>query len=846
MVRNKSYLYLLFLLSLFTFNSGALCSQIGKIQELPNPGTVDEVIERMTIREKIAQLFIVSFSSDYNNKSTKEAIDLIHKERVGGVIIMSSSLTPGVKMINYLQSLSKIPLLVTIDGEWGAAMRFDSIVPFPRQMQLGALSSDHLVFKMGYAIGEQCRRLGIDVNYAPTIDINNNPRNPVINTRSFGEDPMKVAQFGRAYMRGMQEAGVLGSAKHFPGHGDTEIDSHLDLPLLPFSRSRIDSLELYPFRVLIEAGVDMVMAGHLQIPSLDNSGRPSSISKAVITDLLRNELEFNGLIVSDALNMKGVANFMAPELLPLEAYKAGYDIILMPERVSEAISVIERAVYSGEISLHSLNMRCRKVLTYKMRLGILERREPVSLNNLYEDLNKREYQSLISQISEQTLTLIQNKDNNLPIKDLVNNSIGYLSLGGDKNGKELATYLSYYGDVDTIILRGRYRPEHLSGALRSLSDKSHIIVALHNTDARPQREFGIDMSEIEKLSTFAMGKRVTLIYFGNPLAIPFIVNHHNFKSFIIAYSNTPSNNLAAAQIIFGASGSKGRLPVSAGVFSLGHGIDSEDGVRIAYIGGPDTPFDSELLERRADSLIGRDIKNLFYQGAQLMVIHRDRVVIHKSYGNLNNNSTVRLNRISGMISLLPAVIKLSTTGGLSLEDFAGAHLSLKRGSPYSKALISDLLIHRFSTGESRGILPEYSRENISVLMRITEKITNLPFDAYIKHELYDKAGMNKSNSTKEETYSNANDIAKFISLLKRGGMYGGVEVLDRATSVNSESLLHYYSSTLNGGVIWSDNEKDITLIFLNNGDERGIDERSRNLTGDLLRRALIDLCKNER
>jgi len=240
---------------------------------------IDEIISRLTVREKIAQLFIVSFSSDPRNSSTIEAEALIKKEGVGGLIIMNSGLTSGANMINRLQSLSKIPLLVTIDGEWGVAMRFDSVVQFPRQMQLGALTDESLVYQMGAAIGRQSKRLGIDVNYAPTIDINSNPRNPVINTRSFGESPEIVAKYGKAYMLGMKDAGVLGSAKHFPGHGDTEDDSHHTLPLLNFSKERIDMLELYPFRALIEAGVDMVMIGHLQIPSLDSSGRPSSISK---------------------------------------------------------------------------------------------------------------------------------------------------------------------------------------------------------------------------------------------------------------------------------------------------------------------------------------------------------------------------------------------------------------------------------------------------------------------------------------------------------------------------------------------------------------------------------------
>ncbi|MFA6770639.1 MAG: glycoside hydrolase family 3 N-terminal domain-containing protein, partial [Bacteroidales bacterium] len=419
---------------LFSTNHYALAQD--KANGVNSSAAIDALLLKMSTREKIAQLFIVAFSSDMKDKSTIEALNLIKNEKIGGVIVMNTPLTPGAEMINYLQSNSKIPLLVTLDGEWGASMRFDSVVAFPRQMQLGALQSDSLIFKLGYAVGEQTKRLGIDVNFAPSIDVNNNPANPVINTRSFGEDKYLVAKYGLAYMRGMQEAGVPGSAKHFPGHGDTDTDSHLSLPLISFSKERIDSLELYPFRKLIEAGVDMVMVGHLQIPSLDSSGRPSSISHPIVTDLLRRELEYNGLIITDALNMKGVATFMVPEFLPLEAYKAGSDLILMPENVKEAINIMEKAVEREEISIHSLNIRAKKMLMLKMKLGILPYRDAVSTNKLYEDLNKEEYNSLITKIAENSITLLENRDNNLPILNLTNQNIGYLSLGGDKNAKE--------------------------------------------------------------------------------------------------------------------------------------------------------------------------------------------------------------------------------------------------------------------------------------------------------------------------------------------------------------------------------------------------------------------------
>ncbi len=842
--------------SLFSFLVVALnitslfCTKVTLAQnyltaESQDSRVVENILERMSVREKIAQLFIVSFSSDTKDRSTIEAIELVKTERVGGIILMNSPLTPAVRMINYLQSLSKIPLLVTIDGEWGAAMRFDSIISFPRQMQLGALPSDSLVYKMGVAIGAQARRVGVDVNFAPTVDVNNNPRNPVINTRSFGQDAHIVANYGVAYMRGMKDAGVMGSAKHFPGHGDTEVDSHNALPLLTFPRSRIDSLELYPFKVLIEAGVDMVMAGHLQIPSLDSSGRPSSISKPIISDLLRRDLEYNGIIITDALNMKGVADYMAPELLPLEAYKAGCDIILMPEKVSLALDIFENAVNNGEISMHSLNMRCKKILTAKMKLGILQGKEPVSFENLDEDLNKPEYSSLISAISQQSLTLLRNEDETLPVKGLKDLQIGYLSLGGDKNGKELADHLSLYTKIDTIILRGDYSNDILLRALNGVSEKDHIIIALHNTDSRPQRDFDLDHRKLKIITDFAINKRVTFIYFGNPLAIPFIKNSSNFKSLIVAYSNTIHNNIAAAHMIFGATSSVGKLPVPAGEYPMGYGIKLEGGKRISYGTGDNMRLDIRKLNSSLDTIVMRDIRENHFYGAQLIVLYNSSVIVNRSYGNLRIDSEVNLNRISALISVLPSITQLKASGKISLEDFAGSDVKLQKRSPYNKALISDLLMHRFSGDGKYPEFPQYSKENLEILNKIIVSKTKLKAEDFIKSELFDKAGMNHTSFKKEGLFSNANDIVKFISIVNRGGEYAGVDILERESASAIDLFAHYHSSTLNGGIVWRDHNRGLTLVFLNNGDESDLNSQSAVKTGDMLRYCLIDFFEIE-
>lgn len=804
---------------------------------------VDDLMEKMTVREKLAQLFIVSFSGDARNRSTIEAIKLIETEKIGGLIIMNSGLTAGARMINHLQSLSQIPLLVTIDGEWGASMRFDSIVPFPRKMQLGALQHDSLVYKTGFAIGEQVKRLGIQVNYAPTVDINSNPRNPVINTRSFGELPGVVALYGRSYMRGMRDAGVLGSAKHFPGHGDTEVDSHHALPLLTFTKRRIDSLELYPFRFLIEAGVDMVMIGHLEIPSLDSTGRPSSISYPIVTDLLRKELEYNGIIISDALNMKGVSEYMAPELLPLEAYKAGCDFILMPENVSEALTVMERAVERGEISMHSLNMRCKKMLNMKLNLGLLSERPVIEMDNLYKDLNHPWYLSLISQIAQNSVTLVINRDETIPVKSLSGEKFGYISVGGDRNGKEFAGMLMNYTHIDTIVLRGNYRQIHLKGALEKMSSKSHIIIAAHNTDARPQRDFGLNDKEMKMLTDFAKDKKVTFAYFGNPLAIPFLGDYNNFSSMIVGYSNTLYNNNAVAQMIFGSAAAIGRLPVTSGEFVAGHSLYSEGDLRISYIMPEDIGNETSMLDSAVSSLISKDIEKGLYTSAGVLLMKDHRVIYNKNFGASAQNNTFALNRMSGLLSTLPAILHLNQKGDLSLEDFAGKYLKRRSDAALRNVLISDLLMHRSPLSGSETYSHSYSAANDIALTQIAEQVTSQPISRYVQDILLDRAGMSSTRFIGDKIYTNTNDIAKYISIAGRGGVYGGVRIFDTESSGLTEQFMHYYSSSLNGSIVWHDNNSGFTLIYLNDKDEAILSESNRVITGHLLRRAIIDLLK---
>ena len=347
----------------------AIISMMGISCSTVHEKQVEEVLSQMTTRQKVAQLIMVSCDS-YNLPAKRLNRDtLVREEGIGGLIIFHDSLPRSIARLNELQSMSRIPLLVSVDGEWGPSMRYSEFPFFPRQMQLGALTSDSLVYQMGLAIAEQCKMVNLHINFAPVVDINTNPKNPVIHTRSFGENKERVTKFASAYMRGMQDGGIFASAKHFPGHGDTDVDSHRSLPILPFSRERLDSLELYPFKSLIDEDVAMVMIGHLFIPSLDTI--VSTLSHKVVTKLLKEEMKFDGIVVTDALNMKGVSSTLRPSEVTLAAYKAGVDLLLMPNEVKRSIDMIVAAVESGECSMEDLDNRVRKILRLKAKLGML-------------------------------------------------------------------------------------------------------------------------------------------------------------------------------------------------------------------------------------------------------------------------------------------------------------------------------------------------------------------------------------------------------------------------------------------------------------------------------------------
>ena len=756
--------------------------------------SVDSIFSKLTLRDKVAQLFIVDYSSSYGVKAMANLDKFVSKEGVGGIIIMGDKMKPAIDGLNRLNNMAKIPMLVSIDGEWGASMRFKELPTFPREMQLGAINSDTLLYDMGYAIGKECRELNIHINFAPCIDINNNPNNPVINTRSFGENKERVAQYGIAYMQGMKDAGVAGSAKHFPGHGDTDVDSHLQLPIIPFSMDRLDSLEFYPFKRLISAGVDMVMVGHLDVPSID-PGRPASISKKVITDVLKGKLGYKGIICTDALNMYGVSKSVGLERkdIPFEAYKAGADILLIAQDVENAITVIEKAIKRGELSESELDMRVKKVLTLKANLGLFNQsfNPIVNTTNLEQRMIKVENLALITKLSKKSITVVTNKNNLLPISNVSGRKIGYLGLGGEKTGKEFASTLLNYAKIDTIILSSPIKLSQIEEAKSAFAGYDLVITAFHDTDARAAKNFGLIDSQLEFITDWAATQTMAVAYFGSPYAINKIKNFNNFNSFVLAYSNTLENNFAAAQALFGGSPAIGVLPVGAGEFTYGESQILPNQTRLGYY----------LLPNKLNSTEPFYIESNIVKGD--LTTANDKLVIKNG---------------AALFTQLPSIAKILERGEIKIVDFLG-DLLLDVPQAHKNILVWDLMSHRSGlpvvseefncTKESikefipaPSLLPEQSKINFYYLEQIIEKYASTIAQssaqagnnslAQAKDLLLALEMFNSSIEPNGDLLTTPLDLAKFNFMLTNGGLYACEQVFSKFVAETISDLLFYY------------------------------------------------------
>jgi beta-glucosidase-like glycosyl hydrolase/CubicO group peptidase (beta-lactamase class C family) len=664
---------------------------------------IDSVMHTLTPRQRIAQLFIIPIETlPEQQKKIDKIAKIVDTEQIGGLIVMKAQPHYYADVINRIQSISKVPLLITMDAEWGVNMRMDSIMPFPRQMMLGAISDNTMIEKMGEAIAEQCKRMGVQVDYAPVVDVNNNPDNPVINIRSFGENKYNVAEKSIAYMHGLQNKGILACAKHFPGHGDTNQDSHETLPSITHSSSRMDSIELYPFKALMEAGVDAVMVAHLQVPAYDTLKRPSTLSRPIVSQLLKDELEFSGLTVTDALNMKAVTSCAKNDSLAvaLAALLAGNDILLMPDNISTSIDHIEKAIRDGKISEHKINTKCRKMLAAKYRAG-LSHYEPVNSTGLAAELNSPDNEALRYQLTEKALTLLHNSDSLLPLQRLDTLKIAYLEIGKN-GGTAFKNQLQYYAGFDSFSIDPVSPKDTLHKLYNALAPYNLIIVGYHHVNARPQANFGVDSATAQFVTKLAAEKRVILGFFGTPYGIRRFADYRNLSALIIAYENTVFSQERTAQLIFGGVAAQGTLPVSIdSVWCFGNGIRQTATTRLRYV----VPEEAGIPRRQLasiDTLVAEAIEQGATPGAQVMAIHKGNVFYHKSFGHHSYDSAATpvtstdvydWASITKISATLPVLMKLKDEERIDITASLGTYVPLLVYTNKSPLRIDELLIH---------------------------------------------------------------------------------------------------------------------------------------------------------
>jgi beta-glucosidase-like glycosyl hydrolase/CubicO group peptidase (beta-lactamase class C family) len=617
----------------------------------PNQRWVDSVFNSLTPDERIAQLIMVA-AHGYPTNPKRVIIDTtfsnprvvaqyIKDYKVGGVIFFQGGPVQQAQLTNYYQSISKVPLLVAMDSEWGLAMRLDSAVRFPYQMTMGAIQgNDELIYKMGKLLAAQKKRLGVHINFAPSVDVNNNANNPVINFRSFGENPQKVFEKSYAYMKGMQDGGILSSIKHFPGHGDTGVDSHYDLPVIPHNRARLDSVELYPFRKLIEKGADGVMMAHLAIPVLDTAKNvPSTLSKPIVTGLLRNQLNFNGLIYSDAMNMKGLTKYFPNGLGDAKGLEAGMDVLEFSPDVPAAIAQIKKAVAEGRITQSEIDARVKKVLAAKAWVG-LDKFKPIETQNLIADINDKQSELINRQLTENALTVLKNDNNVLPIKDLDKITIASVSLTdapsittttkdgaialGTRNETtstgELTTFqktLSLYTNIEHYVIHPK-TPDSIQNRIRTaLKSYDIVLVGAHLNNIRPGTNYGITPTTATWVKELANNGNSVITVFGNVYSINKLEDIAKAKGLVLAYQLTPFTEDLSAQLLFGAIGARGKLPVTVNQqFKYGTGIETPAIGRLKYTIPEEVGLDSQWLSFKIDSIAN----NAIAQGATPSIV----------------------------------------------------------------------------------------------------------------------------------------------------------------------------------------------------------------------------------
>lgn len=659
---------------------------------------VDSVFSTMDLDARIGQLFMVAAYSNKDDAHKEEILELVDKYKIGGLIFFQGGPVRQAHLVNEYQSRSDIPLLVAMDAEWGIGMRLDSTIRFPYQMALGAVQDDQLIYTMGGEIARQFKRLGMHVNFAPVLDVNNNANNPVINFRSFGEDKYNVARKGEAYMKGLQDHRVLACGKHFPGHGDTDVDSHKDLPVISHDMGRLKDVELYPFMQLMEKGLGSVMVAHLSIPALDNTENlPSTLSAPIIDGLLKDTLNFNGLVFTDALNMEGVTKYYEPGEVDLNALMAGNDLLLFSLDIPKGIELIKNAVLSGKIPETEIDIRVKKILNLKYWSG-LGKYKPIELTGLTEDLNTVEARLLNRKLAEASLTVIRNQGDLLPLKRLDTLRIVSVTIG-DTPVDLLNERLSSYTDVRHVLVS---EGSPSSQVLNSLGESNLVILNLTGLSQFAARNFGLTDRKIELIHEIVNDRPTILVWYGNPYGLAKVGSLDQSQAIVITYQENENTVDLGAQLIFGGVSADGKLPVSLNAeFQAGSGINVHGNIRFGYTIPEEVGLDGGLMSSKLDSLADYALREQIAPGLQVLVARHGKVVFHRAYGYHTYENTQPLKKtdlydfasVTKVTSALAGLMRMHDQNRFNLDATLGDYLDYFRRGNKKDLILRRILSH---------------------------------------------------------------------------------------------------------------------------------------------------------
>ncbi len=773
-------------------------SQSFSTQDEKAQNWADSVYSSLTIEERIAQLIFVR--ANHSGKPYMQAVDkYVEKYNVGGITFFAGDPLEQAIQTNKWNVMAKTPLLISIDAEWGLGMRLKRTQKYPLQMTLGAVQNDSAIYEMGKEIGRQCTRIGIQMNFAPVVDVNSNPLNPVIGMRSFGEDPESVARKSYFYMKGMQDEGVIACAKHFPGHGNTYQDSHKTLPVVKRSKKELRKTELAPFQFLIDGGVASIMVAHLSVPALDKrKNHPSTLSKKIVTKLLKEKMGFKGLIVTDALDMKGVTKYYKKGEVALEAFKAGNDILLIPDDIPASITSIKNELVKGKIKMEQLENSCKKVLIYKYLSGAWKSL-PVDTTSLIDDLNQRQFARTTEQLFGDAVTVLKNDKNLVPISfpDTIRPAVVIL---GTKIGTTFEKVFTDFMQLPVFHLEHNASVSQKQSVMNSLDGFNLVFLAVVNTNISASKKFGISEGDIQFAEHLARNKTTVLDLFASPYSLDFFSNTDLFDVIIVSYQDRPVVQKISAEIILGMHASNGHLPVRAGGFVVGEGFSTPKS-RLTFAKPVDLGIDTAFL-RKIDSVAINGIAVKAYPGCQILAIKDGAIFYDKTFGfhtydslkQVKKTDVYDLASLTKILATTLSLMKLADEEKINVDARLSDYLLFAKGTNKSNLGFREILTHQaglqnwipyyrstivkdfWDTTFYRLAISEefpvrvaenmYIRENYNhqiyqkildsplgekeytysdlgfyLLMEMTQQLTNSPFDKYVYLQFYKPMGL---------------------------------------------------------------------------------------------------------